>query len=246
MARFKLTIEYDGSGFVGWQRQDNGFAVQQALEQAITAFCGEQVTVFGAGRTDSGVHALAQVAHFDLAADFSAYNVCEAINYHLKPHAVAVLDAVIVDDDFHSRFSATGRSYIYRITERRAPLTLDRGRCWRKKGKIDTDAMHEAAQLLVGKHDFTTFRATHCQAKSPVKTLRRLDVERHGCDIRVYAEARSFLHHQVRNMVGTLMLVGHGKWSNEDISAALAARARSTGGETAPACGLYLSGVSYD
>lgn len=245
MARFKISIEYDGSGFVGWQRQDNGLAVQQVLEQAITAFCHEKVTVFGAGRTDSGVHALAQVAHFDLTAEFSPYNVCEAMNYYLKPHAVAVLNAAIVEDDFHARFSAVGRSYIYRIIERRAPLTLDRGRCWRQKGEIDAQAMHEAAQRLVGKHDFTTFRATHCQAKSPLKTLRRLDVERRGAEIHIYAEARSFLHHQVRNMVGTLVMVGHGKWTGEDVSAALAARTRASGGETAPACGLYLSSVSY-
>ena len=245
MNRFKITIEYNGAGFVGWQRQDNGLGVQQALEQAIEAFSGEKATVFGAGRTDSGVHALAQVAHFDLEREFSAYNVCEALNYHLKEHAVAVLAAEITDDDFHARFSATGRSYVYRIINRRAPLALDLGRCWRQKGRIDTDAMHEAAQLLVGKHDFTTFRATNCQADSPIKTLDRLAVEHQGDEIRVYAEARSFLHHQVRNLVGTLMLVGREKWRPEDVVTALEARRRSAGGETAPACGLYLSGVSY-
>jgi len=243
--RFKLTIEYDGADFVGWQRQDNGLGVQQALEQAITAFCGEQVTVFGAGRTDSGVHALAQVGHFDLERETTAYKVCEAMNYHLKDHNVAILEAEVVDDEFHSRFSAIGRSYVYKITNRRAPLVLERGRSWRQKGKIDVVAMHEAAQVLVGKHDFTTFRATNCQAESPVKTLRRLDVERQDEEIRVHVEARSFLHHQVRNLVGTLMLVGRGKWGPDDVAAALAARDRSAGGETAPACGLYLSGVSY-
>ncbi len=245
MTRYKIIVEYDGAGFVGWQRQDNGLGVQQALEIAIGAFTGEAATVFGAGRTDSGVHALAQVAHFDLSADLSVYNVCEAMNYHLKEQAVAVLNATIVDEEFHSRFSATGRSYEYRITNRRAPLVLQRGYSWQQRGDIDTDAMHEAAQVLIGKHDFTTFRATNCQAESPVKTLNRLDVERHGEDIRVLVQARSFLHHQVRNLVGTLMLVGRGKWTTEDLAAALAARHRTAGGETAPACGLYLSSVSY-
>ena len=245
MSRFRITVEYDGAGFVGWQRQDNGLGVQQALERAITAFCAKPITVFGAGRTDSGVHALAQVAHFDLDRDFSPYQICEAMNFHLKELGVSVLDATVVDDDFHSRFSAIGRSYIYRITNRQAPLALDRGRSWQLKGKIDTDAMHEAAQLLIGKHDFTTFRATNCQADSPVRTLRRLDVERHGSEIRICVEAQSFLHHQVRNLVGTLMLVGRGKWSPADVAAALAARHRTAGGETAPAYGLYLSGVSY-
>ncbi len=245
MSRFRITVEYDGAGFVGWQRQDNGLGVQQALEQAITAFSGETATVFGAGRTDSGVHALAQVAHFDLVREFTAYQVCEAINHHLKAAGVAVLDAVVAEDDFHARFSATGRSYLYRITNRRAPLALDRGRSWRLKGKIDAAAMHEAAQVLIGKHDFTTFRATNCQAESAVKTLDRLDVERLGDEIQVRAQARSFLHHQVRNFVGTLVLVGRGKWDADDIATALAARTRSAGGETAPACGLYLVGVGY-
>ncbi len=245
MTRYKIILEYDGAGFVGWQRQDNGLGVQQVLEQAITAFCGENATVFGAGRTDSGVHALAQVAHFDLEKETTAYKIREALNYHIKAHSVAVLDAAIVDEDFHARFSATGRSYLYRITNRQGPLTLDRGRSWLQKGKIDTDAMHEAAQVLVGKHDFTTFRATYCQADTPVKTLGRLDVERRDEEIHVSAQARSFLHHQVRNLVGTLMLVGRGKWGVDDVAAALAARDRAAGGETAPACGLYLAGVSY-
>jgi len=245
MTRFRITIEYDGAGFVGWQRQDNGLGVQQALEQAITAFCGESVTVFGAGRTDSGVHALAQVAHFDIDKDLAAYQICEAMNFHLKGQGVAVLDAAVTDDDFHSRFSALGRSYVYRITNRRAPLALDKGRSWQLRGEIDTETMHEAAQLLIGKHDFTTFRATNCQADSPVRTLRQLDVERRGDDICIHVEARSFLHHQVRNLVGTLMLVGRGKWSPADVAAALAARHRTAGGETAPAYGLYLTGVRY-
>ncbi|MHA1599170.1 MAG: tRNA pseudouridine(38-40) synthase TruA [Alphaproteobacteria bacterium] len=249
MTRYRITVEYDGAAFVGWQRQDNGFAVQQALEAALYAMSGETVTVFGAGRTDSGVHALGQVAHFDLAYDFGhkdpASTIRDALNFHVRPHPVSVLDVVIVDDEFHARFDAIGRSYLYRIANRRPPLVLDRGRCWRIGSALDVAAMHEAAQVLVGKHDFTTFRATLCQSKSPVKTLDRLDVERVADEIHIHAEARSFLHHQVRNMVGALKWVGDGKWTPEHIKNALQARHRPAGGETAPAEGLYLVSVSY-
>jgi tRNA pseudouridine38-40 synthase len=244
-----MTVEYDGAAFVGWQRQDNGFAVQQALEAALNAMSGETVTVFGAGRTDSGVHALGQVAHFDLAYDFGHKDapgtIRDALNFHVRPHPVSVLEVSVADDEFHSRFDATGRRYLYRIANRRAPLAVDRGRCWRVGVPLDVAAMHDAAQVLVGKHDFTTFRATLCQAKSPVKTLDRLDVVRVDDEIHIHVEAQSFLHHQVRNIVGTLKWVGDGKWSRDDVVSALEARHRTAGGETAPAEGLYLVGVSY-
>lgn len=245
MPRYKLTIEYDGAGFVGWQRQENGLGVQQALEEAITAFSGESPRVFGAGRTDSCVHALGQVGHVDLQGDHSADTVRDALNFHLKSVSVAILEAAIVDDDFHSRFSATGRSYIYKIVNRRAPLAIDKGRCWWVPAKLDASAMNEAAQVLVGKHDFTTFRATLCQADSPVKTLNLLNVERDGDLVLIRAQARSFLHHQVRNFVGSLKWVGTGKWTKDDLKSALEARDRRAGGETAPADGLYLTGVTY-
>ncbi|MBX6323652.1 MAG: tRNA pseudouridine(38-40) synthase TruA [Rhodospirillaceae bacterium] len=245
MARFKLTIEYDGSGFVGWQRQANGPSVQQALEEAVAAFCGETVHVQGAGRTDAGVHALGQVAHLDLARATTPDRLRDALNFHLKPAPVAVLAAEPVSDDFHARFSATARVYHYRIVNRRAPLTLERGRAWRVPQLLDEEAMHAAAQLLVGRHDFTSFRAALCQSASPVKTLDQLDVRREGDLVRVVARARSFLHHQVRNMVGTLKLVGEGKWTSAQVAAALAARARAAAGPTAPAEGLYLVEVRY-
>jgi tRNA pseudouridine38-40 synthase len=245
MPRYKLSIEYDGAPFVGWQAQTNGRAVQQALSEAILKFCGERVTVHGAGRTDAGVHALGQVAHIDLAKDWDADTVREAINQHLKPEPVAIVSADLAADDFDARFSARKRQYRYRIVNRRAPLTLERGRAWRVPVPLDADAMDEAAQALVGKHDFTTFRAAECQAKSPVKTLDELSVGRDGEDIRVEASARSFLHHQVRSMVGTLKLAGESKWSKADVAAALAARDRAACGPVAPAHGLYLVGVDY-
>jgi tRNA pseudouridine38-40 synthase len=245
MARYRLTVEYHGSGFVGWQRQDNGPSVQAALEDAVHAFSAEQITVFGAGRTDTGVHALAQVAHFDLEKEWPVDTVMHALNHHLKPAPVAVLDCMPADDEFHARFSAIGRRYMYRIVNRRAPLTVDRGLAWRVPQPLDAEAMHRAAQRLVGKHDFTTFRASQCQAKSPVKTLDRLDVARHGDDIRVTAEARSFLHNQVRAMVGSLRLLGQGKWTEDDLGAALEACDRTRCGPTAPPDGLYLTGVVY-
>lgn len=245
MTRFKLIIEYHGAGFVGWQRQANGLGVQQALEEAITAFSAETARVLGAGRTDSGVHALAQVCHFDLQGAYTTDTVRDALNYHLRNVPAVVLEAAVVDDDFHSRFSATGRSYTYRITNRRAPLSIEKGRSWWIPVALDAEAMNEAAQVLVGKHDFTTFRATNCQADSAVKTLNSLSVERQGERIFIHVRARSFLHHQVRNFAGSLKHVGTGKWSASDLKAALEARDRRVGGQTAPPDGLYLTGVSY-
>ena len=245
MTRYKLILEYDGRGFVGWQRQDNGPSVQAALEAAVAGFCGEAVTAHGAGRTDSGVHALGQVAHIDLAKETDADTLRDALNFHLKPAAVAVLAAEAVDTDFHARFSATERAYRYRIVNRRAPLTLDRGRAWFVPQPLDAAAMREASNTLLGKHDFTSFRATECQATSPVKTLDVLEVNREGPEVRVEARARSFLHHQVRNMIGTLKLVGEGKWTRAEVERALEARDRSAAGPTAPADGLYLVSVRY-
>ncbi len=245
MSRYKLVIEYDGGGFVGWQRQDNGPSVQAALEDAVAGFCGERVTVAGAGRTDAGVHALGQVAHLDLAKAPAPDTLCDALNAHLRPAPIAVLAAERVDPDFHARFSATGRRYLYRIVNRRAPLALARGRAWFVPKPLDAAAMHEAAQVLVGRHDFSSFRAAECQARSPVKTLDTLVVERSGDEVEVRAGARSFLHRQVRNMVGSLKLVGEGKWQRADLAAALAALDRRAAGPAAPADGLYLIGVDY-
>ena len=245
MSRYKLIIEYDGTPFVGWQAQDNGRSVQATLAEAITAFCGEHVTVAGAGRTDAGVHALGQVAHIDLTRQWDNDTVRDAINFHLRPHPVAVIAADQVELGFDARFSATKRHYLYRIVNRRAGLALEQNRAWRTGRPLDAQAMHEAAQRLVGRHDFTTFRATECQAKSPLKTLDRLDVARDGDEVRVTASARSFLHHQVRSMVGSLVHVGEGKWSADDLAGALAARDRSACGQVAPPQGLYLVRVDY-
>ncbi len=245
MTRYRITLEYDGGGFVGWQRQENGPSIQAALEDAIAGFSGERVTVHGAGRTDAGVHALGQVAHFDVEKETDAQTVREALNAHLRPAPIAVLAAAAADPDFHARFDATERRYLYRILNRRAPPTLDRGRAWHVAVPLDAEAMHDAAQALVGKHDFSSFRAAECQAKSPVKTLDEIAVARAGDEVRLTARARSFLHHQVRNFTGTLKLVGEGKWSRADVEAALAARDRSAAGPTAPAEGLYLVSVRY-
>ena len=245
MPRFKLVIEYDGAPFVGWQVQDNGPSVQGALEAAVLAFCGESATVRGAGRTDAGVHALGQVAHLDLTRDWDTDTVRDAINAHLKPHPIAVLSAEIAPAAFDARFSALKRHYLYRIVNRRAPLALGAARAWRVARPLDAEAMHEAAQRLVGRHDFTTFRAAECQAKSPVKTLDQLDVHRSGEEVRIRASARSFLHHQVRSMAGSLALVGEGKWRADDLSNALEARDRKACGPVAPPDGLYLVGVDY-
>jgi tRNA pseudouridine38-40 synthase len=245
MPRFKLLIEYDGTPFVGWQVQDNGVSVQGAVAAAVAAFSGEAVPVQGAGRTDAGVHALGQVGHVDLAKDWDTNSVRDALNFHLRPQPIAVLSAERVGEDFDARFSATKRHYLYRIVNRHADLALEANRSWRVGRPLDADAMHGAAQRLVGRHDFTTFRAAECQAKSPVKTLERLDVTRSGEELHVTAVARSFLHHQVRSMVGSLIHVGEGKWSAGDLAAALAARDRARCGQVAPPQGLYLVCVEY-
>ena len=245
MPRFKLIIEYDGTPFAGWQWQNGAPTVQRALTDAIAAFCGHAVKVAGAGRTDAGVHALGQVAHVDLEKDWRVDKVRDAVNAHLRPHPVAVLSAEKVADGFDARFSARKRHYLYRIANRRPDLALERTRAWRVPRRLNVDAMHEAAQRLTGKHDFTTFRSTECQAKSPVKTLDTLDVARDGEDVQIRTSARSFLHNQVRSMVGSLALVGDGKWSADDLAAALAARDRAACGPVAPPEGLYLVSVDY-
>ncbi len=245
MPRNRLTIEYDGGPFVGWQRQDNGPSVQGALEDAIEKFSAERVTVTGAGRTDAGVHALGQVTHFDLEKDFAADKVRDALNHFLRPDPVVVLEAAVAPADFHARFSATARHYLFRILSRRSPPALEAGKVWHVAVKLDAEAMHHAAQQLLGQHDFTTFRAAECQARSPVKTLDRLDVARRGDEIHIEASARSFLHHQVRSIVGSLKLVGEGKWSARDLKAALDARDRAACGPVSPPDGLYLVKVDY-
>jgi tRNA pseudouridine38-40 synthase len=245
MPRYKLTIEYDGTPFVGWQAQDNGISVQSVLTTAIAAFAGEPVAVSAAGRTDAGVHALGQIAHLDLAKDWDVDTVRDAINFHLRPQPVAVLAVEHAAPDFDARFSAVKRHYLYRIVNRRADLTLEQNRAWRVPRPLDAEVMQVAAQRLIGRHDFTTFRSTECQAKSPVKTLDRLEASRAGEEIRISAEARSFLQHQVRSMVGSLVHVGEGKWSADDLGAALAARDRAACGQVAPPQGLYLVRVDY-
>lgn len=246
MPRYRITIEYDGTPFVGWQTQAVGVSVQGALADAIRKFSGETAVVRGAGRTDAGVHALGQVAHFDLDKAWDPFRVREAVNFHLKPLPIAVRDCDRAGDGFDARFSATARHYLYRILARRAPPALDRNRVWWLTTDLDAEAMHTAAQLLVGHHDFTTFRASQCQAKSPMKTLGRLDVSRHDEEIRIEASARSFLHNQVRSMAGSLKLVGEGTWQASDLAQALAARDRAACGAVAPSSGLYLVRVDYE
>jgi tRNA pseudouridine38-40 synthase len=243
--RYKLTVEYDGQPFVGWQMQDNGPSVQGVLTASVERFCGHAVSIQGAGRTDAGVHALGQVCHVDLQKDWDVDTVRDAINAHLRPHPVAILAAERVGESFDARFSAIKRHYLYRIINRRADLTVERGRAWRISKPLDSAAMHRAAQRLVGHHDFTTFRAAECQAKSPVKTLDQLDVNRVREDIHIVASARSFLHSQVRSMVGALALVGEGKWSADDLSIALVRRDRAACAPVAPPDGLYLVKVDY-
>ncbi len=247
MPRYRLDIEYDGTPYAGWQRQDGPRTVQGALENAIAAFCGERVTLRGAGRTDAGVHATAQVAHADLTKAWSGDKVRDAVNAHLQMagETVAVLAATPVPDSFDARFSATGRRYVYRILNRRAPAALERKRAWWVPKRLDADAMHHAAQGLLGRHDFTTFRSVQCQADSPVRTLDRLDVSRSGDIVEIHADARSFLHNQVRSMVGSLKRVGEGGWTASDLVAALDARDRAACGQVAPPDGLYLIGVDY-
>lgn len=245
MTRFALTLEYDGGPFMGLQRQAHGPSIQQAVEEAAQAISGETVVMHAAGRTDAGVHALAMRAHIDLAKPFTPFRLMQGLNARLRPDPIAVTDCAVVADDWHARFTCIGRRYVYRIANRRAPLTLDRGRAWQVLHPIDAEAMHSAAQHLVGQHDFTTFRSAHCQAASPVKTLDRLDVERHGDTVEVHAAARSFLHHQVRSMVGCLVLVGQGKWSTDDLKAALDAADRAALGFNAPPDGLYFAEALY-
>jgi len=243
--RFRLTVEFDGRPFMGWQRQPQGPTVQSAIEDAASAILNESVTVHAAGRTDAGVHGLGMVAHLDVVRPITAFRLMEGINARLRPQPVAIIACESVSPEFHARFSCLARHYAYRIVNRRAPLTLEAGQVWRIQAKLDSDAMHDAAQLLVGRHDFTTFRSAHCQADSPVRTLDRLDVLREGAKITVLASARSFLHHQVRSMVGCLSLVGHGRWSADDLRRALEARDRTALGLNAPPDGLYFVRADY-
>jgi len=245
LTRFALTLEFDGGPFMGLQRQAHGPSVQQAVEEAVFAVTGEDVRMAAAGRTDTGVHALAMVAHVDIARDIAPFRLMEALNAHLRPAPIAVLACEVKPDDWHARFSCTGRSYFYRIANRRAPLALERGRAWHVTQPLDTQAMHRAAQALVGHHDFTTFRSVHCQSASPLKTLDRLAVRREGEHVLIEAEARSFLHHQVRSMVGCLALVGLGRWREEQMAEALAARDRAALGLNAPPEGLYFVAARY-
>lgn len=246
MTRFRLLIEYDGRPFMGWQRQPHGASVQGAIEAALLAITGEAASVHAAGRTDAGVHAIAMAAHVDVAKPITAFRLMEALNARLRPAPVAVLACAIVADEWHARFSCVGRRYRYDIIDRRAPLALDAGRAWRLAPPLDADAMHAAARRLVGRHDFTTFRSVHCQAASPVRTLDRLDVRRVEGGVAIEAAARSFLHHQVRSMVGCLALIGQGRWSADDLVTALAARDRSALGLNAPAEGLYFVEAIYE
>ena len=245
MQRFALTLEFDGGPFMGLQRQPHGPTVQQAVEEAVLAITGETVALHAAGRTDAGVHALAMRAHVDVAKDIAPFRMMEALNAMLRPAPIAVTACEIVPDDWHARFSCIGRSYQYRIINRRAPLTLELGKAWLVSRPLDAEAMHRAAQALVGHHDFTTFRSVHCQSKSALKTLDRLDVRREGELVLIEAEARSFLHHQVRSMVGCLVLVGMGRWPKRKVAEALAARDRAALGLNAPPQGLYFVGARY-
>jgi len=245
MTRFRLTVEFDGAPFMGWQRQAHGPSVQQALEEAVERVTGETVVSHAAGRTDAGVHALAMTAHVDVEKAITPFRLMEGVNALIRPNPIAILACEIVPGDWHARFSCIGREYLYRISNRRAPLTLDRGRAWRIARDLDADAMHDAAQVLVGLHDFTTFRSAHCQAESPVKTLDRLDVRREGNEVLIEAAARSFLHHQVRSMVGCLAMVGQGQWTKADLKAALEAADRAALGLNAPPDGLYFVRARY-
>jgi tRNA pseudouridine38-40 synthase len=246
MIRYVLRVEYDGAPFVGWQRQPAGLSVQQAIEDAASRLVGgAAVTASAAGRTDAGVHAEAQVVQIDLARQIDPGTLRDALNFHLRPNPVAVLAAGVAAEGFHVRFSATGRAYRYRILDRRSPPALDRGRVWHVTRRLDAAAMHDAAQVLLGRHDFSSFRAASCQASGPVRTLDRLDITRVGEEIVISTAARSFLHHQVRNMVGTLKRVGEGEWDSDDIARILAAADRRQAGQTAPPEGLTLTDVRY-
>jgi len=245
VTRFRLTIEYDGRDYMGWQRQDHGPSIQQAIEEAMAGIVRHPVIVHAAGRTDAGVHAYAMTAHVDVERAISARRLMEGTNAKLRPQPIAILSCEEAEEDFHARFTCVGRSYLYRIANRRAPLALDQGRAWRVPVVLHADEMNRAAQYLVGRHDFTTFRSVHCQAETPIKTLDRLTVRRVGAMIEVEAAARSFLHHQVRSMVGCLQLVGRGKWSAKDLKAALDARDRAALGLNAPPDGLYFVEARY-
>jgi tRNA pseudouridine38-40 synthase len=245
MTRFALTIEFDGTPFFGLQRQKHGPSVQQSIEDALARITGEQAVLHSAGRTDAGVHALAMRSHVDIAKPIEPFRLCGALNAHLRPDPIAITHCEVVPDDWHARFSCTGRRYLYRIANRRAPLTLDRNRAWHVAPELDAEAMHRAAQGLVGLHDFTTFRSVHCQAKDPVKTLDLLKVERVGEEVHIHAAARSFLHHQVRSMVGCLKLVGQGTWAESRVAEALATKDRSALGLNAPPEGLYFVEAVY-
>jgi len=245
MTRFRLTVEYDGRPFMGWQRQAHGPSVQQAIEEAVLAVTGERAVLHAAGRTDAGVHALAMTAHVDIDKPIAPFRLMEALNARLRPNPVAILGCEAMADDWHARFSCVGREYLYRIVNRRAPLTLEAGHAWRIAKSLDADLMHDAARILIGRHDFTTFRSVHCQAGSPLKTLDRLDVRRDGDEIRIEAAARAFLHHQVRSMVGCLALVGQGQWTATDLRVALEAKDRAQLGLNAPAEGLYFVRAYY-
>ena len=245
MFRYKLTIEYNGAAFFGWQIQDTGTTVQGQIEIALAKFTKQQPRVNGSGRTDSGVHALGQVAHIDLTNEWDPQKMREAANYHLKPDAISILSVELVDENFDARFAATERHYIYRIINRRAPLALDLGLAWHVRQELDAKAMHQAAQYLIGHHDFTTFRSVHCQAKSPIKTVNKVCVTRHDEDIEIEVSARSFMHNQVRSFVGSLKNVGEGRWEPLQIDLALKACNRAECGEVAPAHGLYLAQIDY-
>lgn len=245
MPRYKMTIEYDGTDFCGWQKQQQGVSVQGVLEDALSVFSHEKSEIYGSGRTDAGVHAYGQVAHFDLSKEIDVFSARASFNALVRPYAVGVLDIENVDDDFHARFSAQERTYIYKVLNRRTPAILDKNRVWQVGLPLDVSQMQKAALLLLGKHDFSTFRDSECQAKSPIKTLNELTITRRGDYVFFLVKARSFLHHQVRNMVGTLVEVGLGRWTVEDFKAAFDACDRTKGGPTAPACGLYFQKVEY-
>lgn len=246
MIRYCLIIEYDGSGYVGWQRQKNGVSIQGEIEKAIFLVTGESMTVYGAGRTDSGVHALRQVAHFDLVREWVPEKLCKALNAHLKiSNTISILELCVVDEKFHARFSAIRRSYLYRIITRQAPLALEKGRAWWFPKDLDCEMMRVAAQHLIGKHDFTTFRSVQCQALSPIRTIDRLDINRLGDMIEIRVVARSFLHTQIRSFVGSLKLVGDGKWTSDDLQKALKAQDRKACGPLSPSEGLYFDSVEY-
>jgi len=245
MPRYRIVIEYDGTPYVGWQRQPKHPSVQGFLELAIAGFSGEKVDVQAAGRTDAGVHALGQVVHFDLLRQWDPFRVAQALNFHLKPQPIVVIDCQQVDEEFQARFSAQSRHYLYKILNRRARPTLQRDRVWHVPVELDATAMHKSAQILLGKHDFTTFRAAECQSKSPIKTLDRIQVDRIGEEIYIRVSALSFLHHQVRSITGSIKMVGEGKWGIADLQNALDAKDRSWCGQMAPAAGLYLVSVDY-